>query len=147
MPFVNEYISEEDIKKWNLDDVIFRYNPTYKSKGIPFGHKFMWTIDRDQCVYLVCVRLGREERSSQSTWVLKAGDQEVEIEMDLADGGSTSYKEVPYIVIWDLVRISRVNSTSIGRKKVIDLLKEALTVYGDNGVNSYVDNVVVKFSF
>jgi hypothetical protein len=62
MAFVNEYISEEDWKKYDIDGA---------NKKFPWGVSFRdWTIDRNRDVYLRQVGSGREEFYYQSTWTL-----------------------------------------------------------------------------
>ncbi len=144
MAFVNEYISDEDREKYNIDDLYIRENSRLIRKGLSDNHKLNWTIDRERGLYLMKVRVGREELSNRSIWILNWQGQEIKIKIDRADGGSLTYSDLPYIVIWNLVDIELVNVTDITNKKVIEVLKEALIEYG---VNVYVDNAVVKFNF
>ncbi|NOR71049.1 MAG: hypothetical protein GQ532_15355 [Methylomarinum sp.] len=147
MTFINEYVSENDIKKYGLEEIQLSYNPAYRKRGFSSAYKYMWTIDRERETYLMRCRSGREEFSNRVTWVMNLQGELITIETDLAGGGSHSYKEKPYIKIWDLVSIESSAHIQVEHQSIIQLLKEALMIYGDSGANSYVDDVIVKFNF
>ena len=147
MTFINEYVPEDDIRKYKLEETLVRYNPSFIASGISPVYKFTWTIDRDRGIYLIRVRAGREELSHQSTWVFFVDGNEMEIVLGRAAGGSRKYDETPYVKILDLVRvILGSDETSLSAENT-KILKEALSVYGDRGIDSHVDDVVVKFNF
>lgn len=59
MTFINERISKEDRKFYELDKIDEKFVWGLKSRD--------WTIDKDRNIYLRCVRRGIE-KSHQSTW-------------------------------------------------------------------------------
>ncbi len=144
MTFVNEYASEEDVKNYKLEDVMLRYHAVHKKTGYPYGYK--WTIDREKETYLMSVKSGKEERSNRQTWILKIKGHEIEIVTDRV-GKAQKYTDVPYVANWDLVTITPKHIESLSYEEIITILKEALTVYGDNGVDEFVKEPVVKFNF
>lgn len=144
MSFVNEFASEEDIKNYKLEGVMLRYHAVHKKTGYPY--KYKWTIDREKEIYLMPVKSGREERSNRQTWVLKTKGHEIEIVTDRV-GKAQKYTDVPYVVSWDLVTATPKQIESLSYEEIISILKEALTVYGDNGVDEFVKNPVVNFNF
>ena len=59
MAFVNEYISEENIKKYDIEVLNKKY---YKAH-----HKSHWTVDHERDMYLRYMCKGREEFGDQYT--------------------------------------------------------------------------------
>ncbi len=56
MAFVNEYVSEEDIRKYDLVTLRLQYNPVWKKEGkLPYNYQFTWTIDRERDIFLISV--------------------------------------------------------------------------------------------
>jgi len=147
MTFVNEYISEENLKKFNIKDLYVKYNPRLIKKGIPDYKKFSWIADKSRDFFLVRMKNGREELSHHSEWVVFFRGEIISLELARAVGGSKNYSEVPYVKVWDFVSMGENNFVGVEKDLIFDFLKEALTVYGDNGVNSHVENVEVKFNF
>ena len=145
MTFVNEYASEEDIKKYNLEELKLRYHVHLRRTGWPYK-KHMWTIDREKQIFLICVDHGREEHSNRHIWVMRTQDEEVEIITDRI-GVSKKFTEDPYILEWDLINLKSSESGSLSREGIIKLLKEALTSYGNDGTDKFVKNAVVNFNF
>ena len=68
MGFVNEYVPEEDIKNYNLDETWLKYHPAYQS--VPSYLRHCWTIDREDNIYLMLMDIGREEISNRHTFVV-----------------------------------------------------------------------------
>ena len=146
MAFVNEYASEEDISKYGLDEVMLHHHPKYKKSGYPF--KYNWTIDRDEEIYLICVDVGREEHCNRYTWILNIRGKNIEIVTD-REGGSKKYDEIPFIVMWSLVNVKprRLENPTLNYEEIKRVFKDALTVYSDDGANSFIQNATVKFNF
>lgn len=142
MAFVNEYVSDEDVKKYNLADVRKAWNC-----DIPPGFKYVWTFDRERDCYFILLRSGREEFANRAHCVLyfQGGHWDVEILKEL--GGSQSAAENPYRIIWGLVEIKNLQGDSVPREEFVPVLKEALTAYGYRGVHSQIDNTIVEFTF
>jgi hypothetical protein len=61
MPFVNEYVSDDDIEKYRLDELWLRYHPEYKS--VPSIYRHNWTIDRERNTYFMVVGGGGREEN------------------------------------------------------------------------------------
>jgi hypothetical protein len=62
MAFVNEYIPETDVKKYDLEEI----DKSLFGRGRTSSRD--WTIDRDRDIYLRHVASGRDEDSRISTW-------------------------------------------------------------------------------
>ncbi|MDO8299395.1 hypothetical protein [Lacisediminimonas sp.] len=60
MPFVNEYIPPDDVKKYHIEEI-------NKKVYLGFNHSRQWTIDRERDIYFRRVSRGREEFSAETT--------------------------------------------------------------------------------
>ena len=149
MEFVNEYVSEEDIKKYNINEIWLSHHPEYKRKGRTSSNSpYNWTIDREREVWLMRVAAGGYERGNLSTWVLYWRGELIEIELAKPGEGSKSYKEQPYRIVWGFSPFSLHPSDHPDWQEILQALKEALTVYGDRGVREQAPGTtVVSFKF
>ena len=149
MAFVNEYISEEDIKKYNLEEDWIRRNPQYRPEGRPTSCPLKWTIDRERNVHLMDISYGgrADDGLPGRRFRLDWDGKSFLCWLEYGAGRSRKYNEVPYIIVWNLVSITPHDLHKVSREQVIQWLKEALIVFGDDGANSYVQNAIVKFNF
>lgn len=134
MGFVNEYISVEDVEKYNLEAI--------DEKFISGGTRARdWTIDRERNIYLRNVAMGRGlepggnevNLSYQTTWTLYWRGNLLTMRLDLL-GGRGEYGE-PGWSHWRLVGLESQHP-EIERSQVLEILKEALVAYKDFGVFS-----------
>lgn len=140
MPFINEYVSEENVKEYQLDELWLKY--TWK-KEVPSYIQHHWTFDSEKNVFLKVANIGREEHSNRITFSLYIKGDLYDVILDKT--GSLSFSTQPYIVTWDLVQITP--SALIDKyEDLYTILKSALTVYGVSGVLKQVPNTVVKFN-
>lgn len=143
MAFVNEYISDNDVKKFQLDELWLKYHPAYKS--VPDYYRYRWTIDRERDTYFMIMGSGREELSNRATCVLCIKGNLYEIELDIARGTSLSYSDQPYKLIWEMASFWPSEHKIEQRAEIINLLKDALTAYGAEGVRRQVADTIVEF--
>lgn len=148
MAFVNEYVSEDDIKKYDLDRVWLDRNPVYKIEGkLPSGFRHKWTVDRESDTYFMVVGGGGYDRGNITNCVLYRGGQLWDIQLAEPGDGSKSFKEQPYRIVWALETIYPRQSEA-AYQEVINVLKEALTVYGYAGPRSQAPGTtLVEFKF
>jgi len=125
MTFVNEYISAEEIKKYDLENINKRFIVgATKARD--------WTIDRKRNINLRNVANGREEFSHQSTWTFYWHGELILLELDnistsgVAGGDRCGNKKLRSITI--------PHHLEANYDEIIVDLKEALTVYKDGGV-------------
>ena len=127
MAFINEYISEEDRKKYNIDAINERFivggtNPR------------QWTIEKEKNTYLMCVARGREEFFSESTWIFFWEGNLIELEIKLVssdskvNGPGYSHKEIKSIKIPESLKGKE--------EELLRNLKEAFLAYKDGGILS-----------
>jgi hypothetical protein len=147
MGFVNEYVSDEDIEKYGLEELYIKYNPSLIESGIPSFHRFMWTINASEEVCLMKVGVGREELCSRFTWVLFWKGKKVKVQTELTDESSRKFSESPYIRVWDLISIENTEIDEADRSEVINFLKDALEVFGYDGARRQIQDTLIKFNF
>jgi len=122
MGFVNEYISEENIKKYHIADIDRQFfNSSFKPQ---------WTIDKDKQVYLRLVGSGREEFATHKTFSFYWQDALHVLRLEQRvlhsqDGSSSLHYE-----------ILNNPQEAAGHPTMLSLLKEALEVYQGGGVHS-----------
>jgi len=148
MTFVNEYVSPEDIKKCKLDEQFLRSHPEYKS--LPENFKPSWTIDKERNIYLMGAGMANPARDNEY-WIgflLNCDGKEFFIKLERGEG-SKKYSESPYIIAWNNVKsIYPTDLHGMTYLDVVSLLKEALSVFGDDGmINKFASNFIVKFNF
>lgn len=125
MAFINEYISNDDRVKYNLEsiDVCFVVGGA-KSKS--------WTIDRERDIYLRTVARGREDLRHESTWIFYWKGELLVLELDnistsgVVGGHRQGHKKIRSLELPDQLKIHY--------QEILDDLKEALSVYKDGGI-------------
>lgn len=144
MAFVNEYATDEDIEKYDLNGIWDKYHPARKGKYF-LGQRPAFTIDRERNIFFMPICQGREEHANRKTVLLWLNGLHVLAVLDLADSSSKSFKEVPYRMDWELVRVDAEKEIRESRNVIFSLLKEALVVYGYSGVRRQIPNTKVNF--
>jgi hypothetical protein len=136
MAFVNEIASDEDIAK-------------YKLPFVP-GTKCYWTRDRERDIYLWGGISGNYARGyeSEGRFHLFFKGKHLAFFLNLGDG-SKSFKEVPYRIVWkSVVRVDPSDFAGLDPCELIDVLKEALSVFGYDGRrNVFAPARLVMFEF
>jgi hypothetical protein len=146
MPFVNEFASDEDIRKYNLNEIWDMYHPLWKGDYYT-GRQPDFTIDRQRNIFFMAIGGGGEEHQNRKKWLLWLDGQHIVIEVDLAEGSSPNISDVPFKRVWGLVGIYPQTRARVSRKEIVVILKEALTTYGLLGVYRQVPNTIVEFTF
>lgn len=149
MTFVNEYVSEENIKNYRLNELWLARNPAYKE--VPPSYQHYWTNDKERNIYLQEVRFGNPAFGDDSGqhFILDWNGKQIEFALKKGLGSSTKLTEVPFVIVWETAKVIHpMDLYQIQSNTVIEVLKEALTAYGSGGVgNKYAPNFVVKFNF
>ena len=154
MPFANEIVSDPDIDKHGLDDLMKGYDAWGWRRGRPSVYKHSWTVDHERGVFVKAVKTwlevgpsGRSEPTTKTTWVVDVQGQRAVAILDRAPGSSFRLADSPYRIIWNLIQLDLPPTAALTEALVLSLLKEALAVYGIMGVFLQAPNTVVSFNF
>jgi hypothetical protein len=134
--FVNEVVSDADIDAYAL--------PFEKGKG------HWWTRDKERDFYLWGGEYGNPAWGDDIEGRFNFCVDGVKLQFTFSLGDwSANWHAKPYIVSWDqLVRVDPPNWGDLNHARVIELIKEALVVYGSDGrENRNVPDRVVRFGF
>ena len=146
MAFVNEYVSEEDIKKYNLEEIWLEYNVIYRKTGVPSHVRLNWTVDHDRCIYLMWIG-GAGYDQDFTDWVLYLNEKLINFRLTNPGGGSKNFKDQPYRIVWDLMSI-HPELPELVKQETVQVLKEALTAYGYAGARNQAPGItIVEFKF
>ncbi|MCG7867204.1 MAG: hypothetical protein N0E59_00560 [Candidatus Thiodiazotropha taylori] len=147
MAFVNEYATDEDIEKYDLNGIWDQYHPLRKGKYY-LGQRPWLTIDRGRNIYFMIVGGGGREDPEITRVLLWIDGYHVIIEIGLVSGlNPEGFEANPYRITWNLLGVYPQKNVGKSQKEIITLLKEALTVYGCFGVHMQVPNTIVEFNF
>ncbi len=145
MAFVNEYISEEDIKKYGIEEIWLRYHAAYGGTSKPPGFRFQWTIDRARDIYFMQVGGGGRDEIDLAIWILDWQGKKTRVDLAKTSDGSMSFSERPYRIVWELRNSPAMDSMSRG--ELLAVIREALVGYGYGGVREQIPETVVNFKF
>lgn len=138
MAFVNEYISVDDIVKYDIENILRRFSKRLIGR-------WSWTIDRERDVVLMWIRRGLEEESDHVEFVLWWRKQLIEVELiTVEEGGSYSAKSY---IRWGLGAIKLPSGLESQRSDILEVLKEALIEYMAFGIGVPVTDHTVSFDF
>ena len=146
MGFVNEYVPEADIEKYDFHGIWDKYFPLYKGEFY-FGHKPYWTIDRENNVFLTTIDPGGSGRGNRKRFLLWLDGTHTIVEVALVEGSSGDLDAKPFYMIWELAHKEIPQSIGVEEEKVIQTLKDALRTFGYMGVWNQRPNTVVEFKF
>jgi len=156
MAFINEYISDEDIEKYQIDALMNSYQGegTFPDKY----YKHRWTIDKERGVWFIWVYDPKDpledyrRGTGESIFILHMHGQNIEIVLrDVFDESSKKTTDNPFYVTWKLEKIIKpISLQNISDKEIIEILREALKIYGADGMDNVTiykipeENIVVK---
>ena len=136
MAFTNEYISEEDIKKFGIEEIDKRYRKAH--------YKPDWTVDRDENIYLRHMRVGREELCNHAYFTFYWGGELIDVELKRRGEGVRGGKGT---TTWTLVILKLPDVLKDNKPEIIENLKAALKAFGESGVLSSVVEHTATFEF
>jgi len=136
MAFINEYISDEDVEKYNLKELIDKYKRyTYS----PRLDDINWTVDKENDIWLIY--FGREHDpemdhgfTREHIFVLYYKGQLIEARLWLEEDSSFNIHTRPYIINWKLLSLTSNSLSSIDMKTLKEILCSALKTYGSLGI-------------
>jgi len=137
MAFVNEYVSPQDVKKYDLDGIKQRFG---KDPDI----RYQWTVDRERNVFLMWMEAGREERSHDETFSMHFKGTNFLVHLVGFSAGKIAEKVT---TTWQLEKLGIPPELESRRSEIIDALKEALTEYKASGIGVPVADHTAFFEF
>jgi hypothetical protein len=136
MAFVNEYVPEEDIKKYGFEEINLCYG---KSDVRPD-----WTVDRENDVYLRWIVTGENEFRNQHDFVFYWKGTLIFVRLRISDGRVLGTRAWAH---WKLVTLNLPEELQEKKPDILTDLKAALTVYKDFGIYSTLTEHTATFEF
>lgn len=137
MAFVNEYVSPEDAKKYDLACVFARFDKSLL--GNP-----TWTIDRENDVFLLWLRSSREESRNYEMFAMSWKGNVFPVYLIPNSGGKLSQKSFTH---WQLMELKLPELLLADNSQITDALKGALAEYKAGGISVPVADHMVTFEF
>lgn len=147
MAFINEYISEEDIKKYDIRGIWKQFHPFLTDEELDLSvDKYSWTVDKDREIFFIPLKSGKDEFSNQKSCALWWKGHLLSVIIENV-GGHLDYPNQIGSITWGLVNIDRPTDFIVMDSEVVSALKEALIVYRLRGIQIPIANYSVKFDF
>lgn len=151
MTYINEHISKEDWQKYDMDDLILRYEKII----YPLSNGWGWTIDREKNSYLIHIKTGHgfDDESGIRYFVFYWQGLDILVKTQIDGGGKRdSYQWLRYWLLQiDMDDIETPQEDQDRFKRDYDLmiadLKLALTAYKDFGIRSNSTEFDAFFEF
>lgn len=138
MPFVNEYVSDENVQKYDLNNVWNKYN--YFGADMPkrlSGYKVpkhSWCVDKVREYWLFQFstlmshdsRSGYSEPSNNHLYILHVDGQNIEV--ILTSKGLETSELNPIYYVRDMVSMTPNSLPNMSEDSLVIILKEALSV-------------------
>ncbi|MGZ8253017.1 MAG: hypothetical protein ACXW1P_10600 [Methylophilaceae bacterium] len=147
MAFINENISQDDIRKYKFDEQFLADHPEYKT--LPSNFAPHWTVDHDRNIYLMSIG-SYDQAHDEDPWIgfeLNINSKVIVCKLLYGAGKSVKFSESPFYMVWNLISLMPEDLHGIEKNVAIDFLKEALTTYGYAGARRQIAETVVKFNF
>lgn len=136
MAFVNEYVSEVDVGKYELAEINRQFWKT--------DARYEWTIDRQRDIYLRLMKSGRGEFGQQQEFTFYWHQRVLAVRLS-RDNGMTEDGRIASV--WRLHHLVLPGALQSQRQAIVDDLKLALEAYKTAGVGSSVSEHVARFTF
>ncbi|MBK8186316.1 MAG: hypothetical protein IPK77_03185 [Cellvibrio sp.] len=150
MAFINQYISEEDMQKYNIREIWKKIYPSHSYKSLDniatLNGKYSWTVDRARNIFFIMMLSGTFESSHLSSSVLSLEGKLVKIVLS-SEGGSWDNNTRNGHQIWGLHSIERLDKSSISDEYILERLKEALKTHQISGIYRLTNTYSVSFTF
>ncbi len=144
MAFVAEYISKEDLKKYNIlsnmNELLIKHNYTYPIQDNDTDW-MNWVIDRQRDAWLIHVCLAsmpdpRDGFTGEDIWLLHYKDKNIELDIGRVydETASKMLVDNPFFIKY---KLENINSSidGISLDELYKVLNEALIEYGESGIH------------
>ncbi|MES2822539.1 MAG: hypothetical protein V4732_02985 [Pseudomonadota bacterium] len=142
MSFINEYISEEDVKNYGVKEAWRRISPGVAGSDY-FPSEFTWTVDKEKDIYFIPMVSGREETSNQKICALWWKGTLLSVTLEKFGPPELA----PNTIRWDLTYIWKPKDSTILDEDIKPVLREALLTYGARGIYKQRPELTVTFGF
>lgn len=138
MPFVNEYVSEADVKLHDLDALLAKSNKEAWSKGRPAVFRHAWTIDRERNAFVI--RLTRAMNYDTPSGIpMPTFEESCLLRWNGIDIGFTltlveELRQPVHTFVWSISDIKSAPGNDANA--VLELIKDAISVRGKFGAFS-----------
>ena len=142
MSFVNEFVKEEDVLAYRLDELLRSFSPWSWREGRPSTFNHSWTIDRESGVFLVLLgqieevgQSGRLQPTTKNVFHLHLGNNaNARVILDRSKNQVGDSKGLRYRILWKIIELNLDPVGAVSRESLLKILHDALTVYGIAGV-------------
>ena len=154
MAFINEYISKEDIEKYDIFGIRNKFlTGSYQiTKEREKHFNLTWTIDKEREIWfsyagrVIDQDLDFGQATGEEIWYLNYKGENLEVRLQRGKESFT-IKERPYIKHWIFLSITPESLNDVSNKELKNIIKEALDVYGTRGMSSQVDRKDINLTF
>ena len=139
MAFTNEYVSSEDLEKYDLialkDHYLKKDGGCYKEYM-----KLHWAIDKQKGIWLMYMYGPHLEDPTlgcvdEDFFILHYQDRNIEVILErLYEESSKRLTDDPFRVVWKLLEIKKEEIQGLDYDKVLAVLQDALSSYGWRGI-------------
>ena len=154
MAFVNEYISKEDIEKYDIFGIRNKFlTGSYQiTKEREKHFNLTWVINRERKIWfcyagrVIDQDLDFGQGTGEEIWYLNYKGTNLEVRLQRGKESFT-IKERPYIKHWIFLSVTPEFLDDVSNKELKNIIKEALDVYGTRGISSQVDRKNIELTF
>lgn len=136
MPFVNEYMSESDVMKYNIEELDHKLRRAH--------YKPNWTVDHERDIYLRYTSREHEEHSNRHTYCFYWKGIILMAQVDIDGGGEWRGEQWRHYKMW---RMEIPENLKPHETEIMADLKEAFTAYKEGGVLSDSTTHTATFDF
>ena len=143
MVFVAEYISKEDLKKYNVIDAVNKIRTKFRKLLLSDQdiRWLNWVVDKQKQTYLIFIGSPqlpdpRDGLTGEVIWLLHYRGKNIELDIRRIYDETTSkyFTENPFKIKYKFQSVnSDIGDISMG--EIYKILKEALTEYGNRGID------------
>ena len=139
MAFINEYVLQDDIEKYDL----IVLNQEYFRRDYMDYKYYMgidWCVDKEREIWLMYMLMThledhRDGFTGESFFVLHYQGRTIEVVLTrISEESSTKLADNPFRVVWQLLCIKEEDMLGLCYEEVLGVLEEALKVYGWGGI-------------
>ena len=135
MAFINEYISKEDIEKYDIFGIRNKFlTGSYQiTKEREKHFNLTWTIDKEREIWfsyagrVIDQDLDFGQATGEEIWYLNYKGENLEVRLQRGKESFT-IKERPYIKHWIFLSITPESLNDVSNKELKNIIKEALDV-------------------